>query len=108
MPGTNIRLMRPLRAVFLFAPVAQLVEQWTENPRVAGSIPAWCTIYAAQANLGESVGLKNRGVWFKSRGWHQFKEIVLDFLKGLKIVSIALYNHHPAGVTEWLGTSLPS
>ena len=25
---------------FFFASVAQLVEQWTENPRVAGSIPA--------------------------------------------------------------------
>jgi hypothetical protein len=24
----------------LFAQIAQLVEQWTENPRVAGSIPA--------------------------------------------------------------------
>ena len=25
-------------------PVAQLVEQWTENPCVAGSIPAWTTM----------------------------------------------------------------
>ena len=27
-----------------FAQIAQLVEQWTENPRVAGSIPALGTI----------------------------------------------------------------
>lgn len=46
--------------LFYYALVAQLVEQWIENPRVAGSIPAWCTTYAAQANLGESAGLKNR------------------------------------------------
>lgn len=26
-----------------FAQIAQLVEQWTENPRVAGSIPASTT-----------------------------------------------------------------
>ncbi len=26
-----------------FAPVAQSVEQWTENPRVGGSIPPWGT-----------------------------------------------------------------
>ena len=25
-------------------PVAQLVEQWTENPCVAGALPAWATI----------------------------------------------------------------
>lgn len=26
------------------ASIAQLVEQWTENPRVGGSIPSRCTI----------------------------------------------------------------
>ena len=30
-----------------FAQIAQLVEQWTENPRVAGSIPALGTILRA-------------------------------------------------------------
>ena len=30
-----------------------MVEQWTENPRVAGSIPALGTIYAAVAHLVE-------------------------------------------------------
>ena len=34
----------PGRHFFLFAFVAQLVEQRTENPRVAGSIPALGTI----------------------------------------------------------------
>ena len=36
-----------------FAPVAQLVEQGTENPRVAGSIPALGTMFAAVAHLVE-------------------------------------------------------
>ena len=32
-----------------FAQIAQLVEQWTENPRVAGSIPALGTTFAGTA-----------------------------------------------------------
>ena len=32
-----------------FAQIAQLVEQWTENPRVAGSIPALGTTETAEA-----------------------------------------------------------
>ena len=39
--------MTPLR-IFLktkYAQVAQLVEQWTENPRVGGSNPPLGTIY---------------------------------------------------------------
>ena len=35
------------------AQIAQLVEQWTENPRVAGSIPALGTIHAGIAHLVE-------------------------------------------------------
>ncbi len=31
--------------LFLIAQVAQLVEQWTENPRVGGSIPPLGTIF---------------------------------------------------------------
>ena len=38
---------------FLFASVAQLVEQRTENPRVVGSIPTGGTIYADVAHLVE-------------------------------------------------------
>ena len=37
--GFDSRLVRHVRG-----PVAQLVEQRTENPCVAGSIPAWATI----------------------------------------------------------------
>ena len=37
----------------LFASVAQLVEQWTENPRVVGWIPTGGTIYADLAHLVE-------------------------------------------------------
>lgn len=50
--------------------VAQLVEQWTENPRVAGSIPAPATflfcaeggdgIYAGRATRWQKTG-KKRG-----------------------------------------------
>ena len=39
----------PLR----YGPVAQLVEQRTENPRVVGSIPTGATIYAGLAHLVE-------------------------------------------------------
>ena len=35
---------RTLRCGERYAQIAQLVEQWTENPRVAGSIPALGTI----------------------------------------------------------------
>ena len=34
----------------MFAPVAQLVEQWIENPRVVGSIPTGGTINAGVAH----------------------------------------------------------
>ena len=37
----------------LFASVAQLVEQRTENPRVVGSIPTGGTMYADVAHLVE-------------------------------------------------------
>ena len=32
-------------------PVAQLVEQWTENPCVASSILAWTTIFSTEQVL---------------------------------------------------------
>ena len=37
----------------MYASVAQLVEQGTENPRVVGSIPTGGTIYADLAHLVE-------------------------------------------------------
>ena len=39
----------PLRRGKRFAQIAQLVEQWTENPRVTGSIPVLGTINARVA-----------------------------------------------------------
>ena len=44
--------MKIMQARF-YAVVAQLVEQRTENPRVAGSIPAEGTIFADVAHLVE-------------------------------------------------------
>ena len=41
--GRGFKSRRPRH--FVFAAVAQLVEQWTENPCVAGSIPACGTIF---------------------------------------------------------------
>ena len=54
MGSTPIRIaiferIQPL----LYASVAQLVEQGTENPRVVGSIPTGGTIYADLAHLVE-------------------------------------------------------
>ena len=43
----------PIRVAILYASVAQLVEQRTENPRVVGSIPTGGTIYADLAHLVE-------------------------------------------------------
>ena len=44
------------------AQIAQLVEQRTENPRVAGSIPAGTTIRMMQVypSPAEGIGLENR------------------------------------------------
>ena len=43
---SQVQILSPLLTVFiLFAQVAQLVEQRTENPRVAGSIPALGIFY---------------------------------------------------------------
>ena len=36
-----------------YAQIAQSVEQWTENPRVVGSIPTGSTKYADVAHLVE-------------------------------------------------------
>ena len=38
------RRFEPVPGRHFFASVAQLVEQWTENPRVVGSIPTGSTI----------------------------------------------------------------
>ena len=44
-----------------YGPVAQQVEQWTENPCVGGSTPPWTTIFLEEyPSLVEGVGLENR------------------------------------------------
>ena len=43
----------PIQVAILYASVAQLVEQGTENPRVVGSIPTGGTISADLAHLVE-------------------------------------------------------
>ena len=42
-----------LHCAFVYASVAQLVEQWTENPRVVGSIPTGGT--KLQLQLGQTL-----------------------------------------------------
>ena len=48
-PGRHLIKIQPL----LYASVAQLVEQGTENPRVVGSIPTGGTTFADLAHLVE-------------------------------------------------------
>ncbi len=49
VPGRHIMMSRAFCSA-LYASVAQSVEQWTENPRVVGSIPTGGTIYAGVAH----------------------------------------------------------
>ena len=39
-PAIFMRIISEIIRKRAYAQIAQLVEQWTENPRVAGSIPA--------------------------------------------------------------------
>ena len=52
MGSTPIRIAIIIQPL-LYASVAQLVEQGTENPRVVGSIPTGGTTYADLAHLVE-------------------------------------------------------
>ena len=49
--GKKLPLGQTLGSFFIYAIVAQLVEQWTENPCVAGSIPAYCTKYGTLVDV---------------------------------------------------------
>ena len=40
------------------AQIAQLVEQWTENPRVTGSIPVLGTFFMPKNSQGLILGIK--------------------------------------------------
>ena len=53
MGSSPIRVAKDFTVTRLYASVAQLVEQRTENPRVVGSIPTGGTTYADLAHLVE-------------------------------------------------------
>ena len=73
-----------------FAQIAQLVEQWTENPRVAGSIPALGTT-CGHSSSGRAPPCQGGGSEFEPRCplqmmptrkcGHQNLKINVDFLK---------------------------
>ena len=44
VPGRHIKHLSRAKCSAQYASVAQLVEQWTENPRVVGSIPTGGTM----------------------------------------------------------------
>ena len=75
----------------LYASVAQLVEQWTENPRVAGSIPAGGTKYADVAHLVErhlaKVEVASSSLVIRSRKKSP-KSVTFIFLSAQKITKL--------------------
>ena len=70
-----------------FASVAQSVEQWTENPRVAGSIPAGGTKKCGFSSSGRAPPCQGGGSEFEPRN-------PLQNLRTLKI-SLVLYLKRP-------------
>ena len=56
-----------------FAQIAQLVEQWTENPRVAGSIPALGTT-CGHSSSGRAPPCQGGGSEFEPRCPLQMKK----------------------------------
>ncbi len=65
------------------ASVAQLVEQWTENPRVVGSIPTGGTKYADVAHLVErhlaKVEVASSSLVIRSRKKTKSVDLVFSF-----------------------------
>ena len=63
-----------MEAVNLIGSVAQLVEQWTENPCVGGSIPSWATIFNlinVYGGCGEVVNAPDCGSGIRGFDSHQ-------------------------------------
>ena len=62
--GFKSRLLR-----HLFGEIAQSVEQWTENPRVPGSIPGLATIIqtSGSSSAGRASRCQREGRGFESR-----------------------------------------
>ena len=61
------RRFEPVLGRHIFASVAQSVEQWTENPRVAGSIPAGGTKICGFSSSGRAPPCQGGGSEFEPR-----------------------------------------
>ena len=79
------------------ASVAQLVEQWTENPRVVGSIPTGGTKYADVAHLVErhlaKVEVASSSLVIRSISNNLHWEVVFIFLIGAGYEARTRYLH---------------
>ena len=71
-----------------------MVEQWTENPRVAGSIPAGGTKYADVAHLVErhlaKVEVASSSLVIRSRKKKSPKSVTFLFLSGAEMKRASL------------------
>ncbi len=96
-PGRH--LIQPL----LYASVAQLVEQGTENPRVVGSIPTGGTTICGFSSFGRARPCQGRGGGFdprnplqKDTGTPQY--VPVDFCNTDGLPSVDILMSHPFGV----------
>ena len=83
MGSSPIRVAKVKYSPRLFASVAQLVEQRTENPRVVGSIPTGGTIYADLAHLVErrlaKAKVAGSSPVIRSKNWARINLVPLIF-----------------------------
>lgn len=86
----------------IIAPLAQLVEQRTFNPRVVGSSPTWRT--CPSIPIGRERGLKNLTVWVRvppraRKGEEMLEEFYKEMIKYFterqewKRVELAFYRY---------------
>ncbi len=78
---------RHFSSISLYAQVAQLVEQWTENPRVAGSIPALGTICECSSS-GRAPPCQGGGSEFEPRHSLHLKESACFQVLSLFFISL--------------------
>ena len=62
------------------AQIAQLVEQWTENPRVTGSIPVLGTFFMPKNSPQLFLGIKKDEDKPKNKKFGGWKQLVLAFI----------------------------
>ena len=83
MGSSPIRVAIKSTAPLLYASVAQLVEQGTENPRVVGSIPTGGTTYADLAHLVErrlaKAKVAGSSPVIRSKNWARINLVPLIF-----------------------------